>query len=162
VHYKFVGASVPDGRDVDDLQLRKLTNDNPWIYISLGTVHNLKADFYRDCYAAFADLPYQVIMSVGRQTDIASLGACPANFLVRNWVPQLEVLKRARLFISHGGMNSINESLYFDVPLLMVPQQIEQGYNARRIQRFGGWTDVAGRAGRASGVATHGADHPRR
>ncbi len=136
-HYKFVGASVPDGRDVDDLQLRKLTTERPWIYISLGTVHNMKADFYRACYAAFAELPYQVIMSVGRQTDIAGLGACPANFLVRNWVPQLEVLKRARLFISHGGMNSINESLYFDVPLLMVPQQIEQGYNARRIQRFG-------------------------
>ncbi len=136
-HYKFVGASVPDGRDVDDLQLRKLPNDKPWIYISLGTIHNMKADFYRTCYEALRDLPYQVVMSVGQHTDIPSLGACPTNFLVRHWVPQLEVLKRADLFISHGGMNSINESLYFDVPLIMVPQQIEQGFNARRVKHFG-------------------------
>jgi len=135
--FKFVGASVPEGRDNDDLQLAERLDGRPLIYISLGTVHNLKADFYKTCYEAFRDTPYFVVMSVGKHTDIPALGPAPANFLVRNRVPQLEVLKRASLFISHGGMNSINESLYFNVPLIMVPQQPEQHFNARRIEKFG-------------------------
>lgn len=76
-------------------------------------------------------------MSFGKQTDMAELGDIPANVHVYPWVPQLKVLQQASLFISHGGMNSINESLLFNVPLLMVPQQIEQAYSARRIQQLG-------------------------
>jgi MGT family glycosyltransferase len=105
--------------------------------VSLGTVHNLKQDFYRQCFKAFAELPCHVVMSVGKDTDIAALGPIPVNFTVRNRVPQLEVLKRTRVFVSHGGMNSINESLYFGVPLVMVPQQVEQGFNARRVEKLG-------------------------
>ncbi len=133
--FHFVGASVPEGRDHNDLNLQK--NGKPLIYISLGTVHNMRDTFYRQCLQAFADSPYQLIMSVGQHTDIAKLSSIPENFIVRNRVPQLEVLKQADLFISHGGMNSINESLYFGVPLLMVPQQDEQLFNARRVAKFG-------------------------
>ncbi len=133
--FRFVGASVPEGRDRNDLDLQK--NGRPLIYISLGTVHNMRDTFYRQCLQAFAGSPYLVVMSVGQQTDIAQLGPLPENFIVRNRVAQLEVLKQADLFISHGGMNSINESLYFGVPLLMVPQQDEQLFNARRVARFG-------------------------
>jgi MGT family glycosyltransferase len=136
-NFKFVGASVPEGRDHDDLHLADRLDGRPLIYISLGTVHNLKTDFYKNCYEAFKNTPYFVVMSVGKNTDISQLGPMPDNFLVRNRVPQLEVLKKANLFISHGGMNSINESLYFNVPLIMVPQQPEQHFNARRIQKFG-------------------------
>lgn len=132
----FVGASVPDDRDSLPFQRPRPTHQ-PLIYISLGSVHNQKLDFYRDCLTAFADAPYQIIMSVGKLTDIENLGAIPQNIHVYPWVPQLKVLQHADLFISHGGMNSINESLYFNVPLLMVPQQIEQAYSARRIQQLG-------------------------
>jgi len=132
----FVGASVPDNRDSLAFQ-KPGSADQPLIYISLGSVHNQKLDFYRDCLTAFADAPYQIVMSVGKQTDIDDLGAIPQNIHVYPWVPQLKVLQHTDLFISHGGMNSINESLYFNVPLLMVPQQIEQAYSARRIQQLG-------------------------
>jgi len=81
--------------------------------------------------------PHRVLMSVGQNTDIADLGPIPANFTVRNNMPQLEILKQADLFISHGGMNSINESLYLGVPLVMVPQQVEQAFSAFRIAQFG-------------------------
>lgn len=132
----FVGASAPENRD-DQAFARRAGAIDPLIYISLGSVHNQKLDFYRQCIAAFADLPYEVVMSVGKQTSIDELGDIPANIRVYPWVPQLKVLQQASLFISHGGMNSINESLLFDVPLLMVPQQIEQAYSARRIQQLG-------------------------
>lgn len=132
----FVGASAPENRDDQAFQ-RRADNAQPLIYISLGSVHNQKLDFYRQCLSAFADLPCEVAMSVGKQTNMAELGDIPANVHVYPWVPQLKVLQQASLFISHGGMNSINESLLFGVPLLMVPQQIEQAYSARRIQQLG-------------------------
>ena len=74
---------------------------------------------------------------MGTTTDIDTLGEPPSNFTVRNSVPQLEVLKHADLFISHGGMNSINESLFYGVPMVIVPQQFEQNYNARRMKKMG-------------------------
>ncbi|MES1994357.1 MAG: macrolide family glycosyltransferase [Pseudomonadota bacterium] len=132
----FVGASIPEGRDGQNFQ-RPGLHHQCLIYISLGSVHNQKLDFYRDCLVAFADAPYQVVMSVGRHTRIGDLGTIPQNVHVYPWVPQLEVIRQAQLFISHGGMNSINESLYFNVPLLMVPQQAEQAFSARRIQKLG-------------------------
>ncbi len=135
-HAHFVGASVPEGRDGLVFNRPGLPHQR-LIYISLGSVHNQKLDFYRDCLTAFADTPHQVVMSVGRHIRIGDLGTIPQNIHVHAWVPQLEVIRQAALFISHGGMNSINESLYFDVPLLMVPQQTEQAYSARRIQQLG-------------------------
>jgi MGT family glycosyltransferase len=99
---------------------------NPVIYISLGTLHAGSKDFFRQCFTAFADMPVQCVLSAGKQTDIARLGEIPANFIVRQSVPQLTILKKASVFITHGGMNSTLEALYYGVPLIFIPQQIEQ------------------------------------
>jgi len=74
------------------------------IYISLGNVFNQAVDFYKLCFAAFANTKYTVILSVGTQTQIEELGDIPKNLIVRNYVPQLEVLQHAKLFVTHGGM----------------------------------------------------------
>jgi MGT family glycosyltransferase len=76
-------------------------------------------------------------MSIGERVAIEDLGVVPANFIVRPSVPQLQILERAALFITHGGMNSVQEGLYYNVPLLVVPQQTEQTYVARRVQELG-------------------------
>ncbi|MDY6942468.1 MAG: macrolide family glycosyltransferase [Pseudomonadota bacterium] len=133
---KFVGASVPEKRDNDSLDIHRQPGQ-PLIYVSLGSVHNMCTDFYVNCIRAFGDRPYQVIMSIGDRTDIKQLGPIPENFTVKARVPQLDVLQTADAFVSHGGMNSINESLYYNVPLVMVPQQVEQAFSALRISRLG-------------------------
>lgn len=61
----------------------------------------------------------------------------PRNAIVRAHVPQLEILRRAALFISHGGMNSVSEALYYGVPLLLAPQSADQPWVARRARRLG-------------------------
>jgi MGT family glycosyltransferase len=76
-------------------------------------------------------------MSVGTNIGEASLGATPANIVVKQWVPQLDVLRRASVFVSHGGMNSVSESLYYGVPLVVVPQMGEQEIVARQVERLG-------------------------
>ena len=136
--FHFVGPSIDaTARPASDFHLEQL-GENRLIYISLGTVYSLnQTDFYQQCFAAFGDYPAQFVLSVGTQTDLASLGQIPSNFIVRQTVPQLEILQKADLFISHGGMNSIDESLFYGVPLIVIPQQMEQLINGRQVERLG-------------------------
>ncbi|MGG2461219.1 macrolide family glycosyltransferase [Streptomyces sp. RGM 3693] len=119
--------------------------DEPWsppdpeapvLFISLGTVFNDRPEFYRTCIEAFADEPYHVAMSVGG-LDPAALGPIPASFDVRARFPQPAVLQRATAFVSHTGMNSTMEALYYGVGLIAVPQMPEQAANAGRVRELG-------------------------
>lgn len=107
------------------------------IYISLGTVYHERLDFYQEVFKAFAEYDATFILSVGKQTDIQALGTIPENFHVYNYVPQLEVLQHADIFITHGGINSINEGLYYGVPLIVIPQQFEQYVNSSIVEQSG-------------------------
>ena len=78
-----------------------------------------------------------VIMSIGNKTDIKDLEKIPENFKVYNYVPQLEVLKKVDLFITHGGMNSSSEGLYNGLPLIVVPQFADQFLIAERVTELG-------------------------
>ena len=129
--YHFVGPSIQQV----ELKVEKTTKKT--IYISLGTVVNIAMKFYKNCIQAFKDSDYHVIMSVGQLTNIEELGEIPANFTVSNFVNQIDVLQQADVFISHCGMNSVNESLYYEVPLVMFPQTAEQGGVARRVADLG-------------------------
>jgi MGT family glycosyltransferase len=101
------------------------------VYISLGTIHSTHTAFFRTCFEAFASHRGRFILSAGKQANIRELGPIPANFIVRPSVPQLEVLQRADIFITHAGMNSVHEGLYYGVPLVLIPHQFEQLFNAR-------------------------------
>ena len=98
---------------------------------------NQALDFYKLSFEAFSNTQYTVILSVGRVTRVADLGEIPANFIVRNYVPQLDVLQHAALFITHGGMNSTSEGLYYGVPLIVLPQSADQPMVARRVAEKG-------------------------
>ena len=114
----------------------QLAEDRPRIYISLGTIHNLDRAFYDMAFAAFADHPGQFILSAGPETDIDALTP-PPNFIVQPTVPQLELLPEVDLFVTHAGMNSVNESLYFGKPMVAVPNHLEQLLNARVAAQHG-------------------------
>ncbi|MCB0187544.1 MAG: hypothetical protein KDE31_24920 [Caldilineaceae bacterium] len=137
-HFHFVGPSIAHGvRGDSDFPWHELDGSRPRVYLSLGTIYNDNLTFYRQVLETFADYPAQFIVALGRQVQIEALGAIPANFLIQPTVPQLELLPKVDLFISHGGMNSVNEALYFGVPLVIVPQQIEQMLNGRQSARKG-------------------------
>ncbi|HEX2907388.1 MAG TPA: macrolide family glycosyltransferase [Phototrophicaceae bacterium] len=135
--FKFIGPSITLRQEVSDVRLDTGAS-KPVIYISLGTVHNANRDFYQTCFKALGENPaYQIVLSIGKNTDIASFTDIPSNFIVRNYVSQLEILQHADLFISHSGMNSVHEALYYGVPLLLVPQIIEQKAVASRVVKNG-------------------------
>jgi len=134
--YKFIGSSISDRKEEMNFSLE--TNDKKKvIYISLGTIFNKSIEFYESCFKAFANMDAKIILSVGKDIDINTFGVIPSNFIVRNYVPQLEVLKYTDIFITHGGMNSTNEGLYYDVPLILIPQSVDQPAVANRVAELG-------------------------
>ncbi|WP_017208922.1 macrolide family glycosyltransferase [Clostridium beijerinckii] len=134
--YKFIGTSAIDRKESIDFDLLN-DEDKKVIYISLGTIFNNSIEFYECCFKAFCNMNVKVIMSVGRKIDISIFKNIPSNFIVRNYVPQLEVLKYADVFITHGGMNSTNEGLYFNIPLILIPQSVDQPFVANRVAELG-------------------------
>lgn len=129
--YVFVGPSIRPATDKIVKTKEKL------IYISMGTVNNDMMPLYKTCITTLADTEYQVIISIGNLVSINEFGELPENISVYEHVDQIAVLQVADIFLSHCGMNSVNESLYFGVPLLMLPQTAEQGGVAERVCQLG-------------------------
>lgn len=103
----------------------------------MGTIINNCSDFYNKCFEAFTGKDFQVILSVGNKIEISSLQHIPDNFVVRNYIPQLEVLKQVDVFISHGGLNSVSEALYYHVPVIAIPMVNDQPAVSKRINELG-------------------------
>lgn len=130
--WKFVGPSIVDRNDKNDIPFNEIKNKI--IYVSLGTIFNNSLKFFKNCIEAFKNTDVTVIMSIGKTLKKEQLGKIPNNFYVYNFVPQIEVLKRTDLFITHGGMNSTSEAMYFGVPLIVVPQAADQPIVGKRIE----------------------------
>ncbi|WP_434385696.1 macrolide family glycosyltransferase [Melittangium boletus] len=134
--YVFVGPSIRARGDTGDFPLAHLEG-GPVLYISLGTVFNNWPDFYRMCFAAFGGTSWRVVLATGHAVNVAELGEVPTNFVVRPAVPQLEVLERTSVFVTHGGANSLMESFAYGVPVVVIPQMAEQPLNAVRVDELG-------------------------
>lgn len=135
--FLFVGPSIAPRHEGSDFPFDQLKSDRPLLYISLGSVFNNRPEFYKQCFAAFADQPWQVLLSIGKHVDPGTLGQQPDNFLLSPYAPQLDILPRTRLFITHAGTNSVMESMYFGVPMILFPQQPEQQMHAQRVVDLG-------------------------
>ncbi|GGW13124.1 UDP glycosyltransferase [Streptomyces capoamus] len=90
---------------------------------------------YFECLEAFADSPWHVVMSIGRQLDPEVFGELPGN--IELLPPQLQILAHADAFVTHAGMGSVMEAIHHAVPLIAVPMGFDQTENARVIERLG-------------------------
>lgn len=135
--YRFVGPAIAPQRVQVEFPFEELENQSV-IYITQGTVYNDRPDFFNLCFAAFADMPWKVVVSLGNNVDYKNLKPIPSNFIARRFVPQLAVLERASLCVYHGSMTTTMESLACAVPLIVIPQHIaDEQVNARRVEELG-------------------------
>src|SRR5258707_408505 len=128
-HFQFVGPCFnpcPNGCDLPDTR--------PLVYISFGTVYGNQPQFFQTCMNELADAPWQVVMATGGSLPTADV---PPNFDVRASVPQIEILRRAVVFITHAGMNSVQEALYHGVPMVTAPQAADQFWISARTAELG-------------------------
>ena len=136
--FDFVGASIPQETRQDDFTLPDIKGQ--LIYVSLGTLLNTSRvgrRFFKLCIETFANQNLTLILSIGQGQNIAQYGSLPDNIHIYDRVPQLEVLQKADLFITHGGMNSVNEAIYFGVPMIVLPIGNDQPTVAKQVQACG-------------------------
>ena len=137
--FVFVGPSIAPRDQTIDFPLDFPAHcSGPLVYISLGsTIFASNVAFSRACFQAFGSTNKRVVLSAGRWTDLESLADAPPNFIIRPYVPQLEILKLADVFITHGGMGSVSEGLLHGIPLIVIPQTSDQPFVAQRVRRLG-------------------------
>lgn len=125
--YHFIGPSIRPITQPMEKTAEKT------VYISMGTV-NQNREFYRNCINVLGKTDWQVIISMGTNTE--HFENVPGNIQIYESVDQMAVLSIADAFITHCGMNSASEGLYFQVPLILFPQTNEQGAVAKRIEEL--------------------------
>jgi MGT family glycosyltransferase len=108
----------------------------PLIYASMGTLANRRERVFRTIAEACEGFDAQLVISLGHRgaripTDL------PGKPIVVGYAPQLELLKRASLVVSHGGANTVLESMAYGVPMVLLPVSIDQPGVAARAKRVG-------------------------
>ena len=111
--YHFIGPSIRPITEPHEKTAEKT------VYISMGTVNQNK-EFYRNCIHALGQTDWQVIISMGTNTE--HFDHVPDNIEIHESVDQMAVLSIADAFITHCGMNSASEGLYFQTPLVLFPR----------------------------------------
>lgn len=134
--YAFVGPTIAELPDDGNFPFDHL-DGRPLLLISMGTMFNDEVDLYHDCFEAFAGTDFQVVMAVGQRLDAARLARPPDNFIVAGHVPQIALLRRAALFITHGGINSAQEAMVCGVPMIVLPQAADHFVVAQRVEAVG-------------------------
>src|SRR5215469_2520160 len=113
-------------------------NGKPLIYASLGTLVNGLEHVYKIILAAVENLSeFQVVLSIGTNIDPDRLEPIPANVITVRSAPQIELLKRAALCITHAGLNTTLESLAQGVPMVAIPIAYDQPGISARIAHHG-------------------------
>ena len=121
------------GRPKLEFPWERLTGE-PLIYASMGTLMNGRADVFRKIVAGVAKQQgTQLVLSIGDQLDPEQIGPVPSNAIIVNQAPQLELLKRTSVCITHAGLNTVLESLAQGVPQVAIPITFDQPGVATRI-----------------------------
>jgi MGT family glycosyltransferase len=120
------------GRTSVDFPWSRLDPNRPLVYVSMGTLQNGILRTFRMIAEACAGLDLQLAISLGGGQDPAVLGNLPGDPVVVGYAPQLELIRRSALTISHGGLNTALESLERGVPMVVLPVTYDQpGVGAR-------------------------------
>lgn len=132
--FKFIGPPIYDRKENLDFPFEKLEGKKV-IYISLGTVFSNYSKLYDVFFESFANADAVVVMAA-YNVDLSQFDI-PKNFIVKNYVPQSEILKYTDVAITHAGMNSTSDLLYNNVPFVAIPIGADQPYMAKRAEELG-------------------------
>jgi zeaxanthin glucosyltransferase len=131
--FHFTGPySRPNSREPAYFPFEKLTGQ-PLIYASMGTLQNQLSGVFKNIAQACVGLDAQLVIALGGGSDPKSLPDLPGDPLVVGYAPQLELLQKATLTITHAGMNTALESLSNGVPMVAIPIANDQPGVAARI-----------------------------
>lgn len=111
-------------------------NGKPLVYVSLGTLQNPASDYFRLIARVCAAMDVQIVIAAGTNQP-RTLRALAGSPIVVQYAPQLELLARASVTITHAGLNTVMQSLLFGVPMVAIPLTHDQPAIAARIAHSG-------------------------
>jgi UDP:flavonoid glycosyltransferase YjiC (YdhE family) len=132
------------------IDLERVEIEFPWdrldphkriVYCSLGTQSHLVPNGRKilqaiiDAISMETDL--QLVLTTGAHLRPEEFRNRSANVILTQWAPQLELLKRTSVMITHGGFNSIKECILFEVPMIVFPLIRDQPQCAARVVHHG-------------------------
>lgn len=109
-------------------------NGKPLIYISLGTILNMRSDIFEIIAESFSGINAQLIISTGDRLSSLNAENWPQDTIVCDYVPQRKILSHAVLCITHGGLNTVMDALSNGVPVLVIPISFDQPGTAARVK----------------------------
>lgn len=111
----------------------------PVVYATLGTVFNKMVHPFSAIIGGLADAAVELVVTVGRDLDPATLGSLPPppNVHIERYIPQTLLFPRCAAAILHGGYNSVISALWHGLPLVIVPLAADQPINAERCRQLG-------------------------
>ena len=129
------GAAATRGDEVPFPDAQRLDPARPLVYVSFGTIFYRRPELLAQAIAATAGLGVQVVASVG---DLGpAMAGVGDDVILAPYVPQRDVLERASVFVTHGGYNSVAESIRAGTPMLVIPLAIDQPVQAHYVERAG-------------------------
>lgn len=133
--HAFLGSAMRrETADPDAMAWLSRPDQRPIVVVSLGTFLSARSDILARLAAVLQRVDVRVAMAIGG-TDRAALGELPADWLVRQSLPQVTLLEQASVLVTHGGNNSVTEALTFGVPMLVLPFSTDQFDGAAAVER---------------------------
>jgi len=130
-----------DRKESHSFPWREVDEAKPLIYCSLGSQsyqYEQSQTLFRAIIAAIGHSPdWQLVLATGVHLSSADFNPVPQNVLVVSWAPQLELLERASIMITHGGLGAVKECIFFGVPMIVFPCRWDQPHNAARVVHHG-------------------------
>ncbi|KRD45022.1 glycosyltransferase [Cellulomonas sp. Root930] len=133
--HEYLGGSLraePADAEVDAW----LSSDEPFVYVSFGSFLSVRGDVLARVAASLRGAGVRAAIASG-STPVAQLGELPAGWLVREYLPQVRLLRAAAATVTHGGNNSVTEAVATATPLLVLPFSTDQFAGAAAVERAG-------------------------
>jgi UDP:flavonoid glycosyltransferase YjiC (YdhE family) len=132
----FLGSAVRTEAPDAEVDEWLATSDEPFVYVSFGSFLSVRSDVLARVAAALRQLGLRAAIALG-SADRGELGELPLSWLVREYLPQVTLLRSAAAAVSHGGNNSVTEAMTCGVPLVVLPFSTDQFAGAAGVERAG-------------------------
>jgi UDP:flavonoid glycosyltransferase YjiC (YdhE family) len=109
----------------------------PTVLVSMGTVFHRTAGIYEAVLEGLRHEPVNLLMAAGFDQDPERFGPQPPHVRIEPYLPVATLLPHCDLFVTHGGFNSVKESLAAGVPMVVIPISADQPYSAQRCADLG-------------------------
>jgi MGT family glycosyltransferase len=132
--HAFLGSAVRAEPVPDDVRDWLAADDRPVVYVSFGSFLSARGDVLATVLDALRPLGLRVAVATGSATGLPDV---PADWLVRHYLPQVALLDRTAVMVTHGGNNSVTEALTAGVPMVVLPFSTDQFTGAAALEAAG-------------------------